>query len=162
MGDLSYFLFIAERRRRPGRRERRYAVEVRGHLTKRTWVLYKSVLSIGSLVRSGGRVYRTKSSEFAVLLDSVGDLDECRTIVGLIAERISRTHRFPGQTISVGRGIGCAVFPEYGAAAGEILRNADIAMSFAVGRNLGCSKFQGFFFSRPLPASDFERCLRAN
>ena len=95
------------------------------------WVLYKTAVSLTNLVKPSGRVYQTKSNEFAILIEGIEDFADCASYVGRVGEVTSKMHRFPGQTISIGCYVGCAAFPDHGESAGEILRKADIALSFS-------------------------------
>ncbi len=93
------------------------------------WVLYKVAHWIRDIVGDSGKVYHSRSTEFAVILHNVDSAEQCTGTVERIASRMSEIHRFPGHHISIGCHIGCAVFPDHGSTAGDLLRSADIALS---------------------------------
>lgn len=93
------------------------------------WVLYKIAHWIREIVGDSGKVYHTRSTEFAVLLHRIDAPQECATLVERISRRMSEIHRFPGHHITVGCRIGCAMFPEHATSPGDMLRCADIALS---------------------------------
>jgi diguanylate cyclase len=93
------------------------------------WVLYKVAHWIRAIIADTGKVYHSQSTEFAVVLHSVESEEQCSRIVQRIATRMSEIHRFPGHHIAIGCHIGCAVYPDHGGNAGDMLRSADIALS---------------------------------
>ena len=101
------------------------------------WVLYRTAISIQDIVRGAGSVYQTKSDEFGLLVDDASNSGKLQDLLDLILESVASLHRFPGQTISIGCSIGCAIHPEHGLTSGDLLRNADIALAFSrkLGRN---------------------------
>ena len=93
------------------------------------WVLYKTALWIKDIIGDTGKVYQSRTSEFAIILREVEDEKHCGAIAEKIANRLAETHRFPGNHITVGCSIGCAVFPDHGSDRSILFRNADIALA---------------------------------
>ena len=93
------------------------------------WVLYRVARWIRAIVADSGKVYHSRSTEFAVVLHGIESPGECSRIVQRIAARMTEIHRFPGHHVAIGCDIGCAVYPEHGSNAGVMLRSADIALS---------------------------------
>ncbi|MBB6093774.1 diguanylate cyclase (GGDEF)-like protein [Povalibacter uvarum] len=85
---------------------------------------------LSALARPGDVVARLGGDEFAVLIEDVASEDAVR-----FAQRILRSLEKPiaydEQPLDVGASIGIAHFPEHGANASALLRNADIAMHLA-------------------------------
>jgi diguanylate cyclase (GGDEF)-like protein len=87
-------------------------------------------------VRPGDTIARLGGDEFAVLLEDVNDAGD----VVAVAERVSAAIRAPfhvsGRDVFIGVSIGIASV-SLGDTAGDVLRNADLAMYFAKGRRKG-------------------------
>jgi diguanylate cyclase (GGDEF)-like protein len=83
----------------------------------------------GSIARLGG-------DEFAVLVPDV-DVDEARTIGTSIVDNLLVPFRVDGFNLEVEASIGIAMFPEHGTTADQLIKQADIAMYVAKGRQTG-------------------------
>lgn len=79
-------------------------------------------------VRSSDFVARLGGDEFAIVLEgAAGNLDPMQ-LGEAIVERLRQPVRFEGRYVSAGASVGGAVFPQDGASANELLKNADIAL----------------------------------
>lgn len=78
-------------------------------------------------VRTGDTVARLGGDEFAIILVQT-DLDQAARAAASIAETMARTYRFEGRALSTRTSIGIAGFPDHHSTAGDLLKDADIAL----------------------------------
>lgn len=81
-----------------------------------------------ALVRQSDTVARLGGDEFVILLDNPVSTIEVATIANRIIAVINEPLEFHGKTAQVGTSIGIAMYPEHGATATELIKNADTAM----------------------------------
>ena len=91
---------------------------------------------IQSVLPEGGVIARLGGDEFAVMLPDVG-ADGALQIGEAIVGALEPPFQLEGFNLEVQASIGIAVFPEHGTAADVLIKQADIAMYFAKGRNTG-------------------------
>ncbi len=91
---------------------------------------------IQPVLPKGGVIARLGGDEFAVMLPDVG-ADEAHRIGEAIVGALEPPFQLDGFNLEVQASIGIAVFPEHGTAADVLIKQADIAMYFAKGRNSG-------------------------
>ncbi len=91
---------------------------------------------IQSVLPEGGVIARLGGDEFAVMLPDVG-ADGALRIGEAIVGALEPPFQLDGFNLEVQASIGIAVFPEHGTAADVLIKQADIAMYFAKGRNSG-------------------------
>jgi diguanylate cyclase (GGDEF)-like protein len=113
-----------------------------------------------SLLRPGDHVARLGGDEFTVVLSAIAD----RTASALVAQRIINAFTTPFElghgTDTVGISIGISLFPDDGDVAGDLLKNADIAMYCAKTAGKNRSQFYAPRMSEALKARvDIERAL---
>ncbi|HSW15096.1 MAG TPA: diguanylate cyclase [Solimonas sp.] len=84
-------------------------------------ILRESVRDSDTLARIGG-------DEFAILLASIGELDQAREVGERIVERIRAITDIDGHPVAIGGSIGIAQYPEHGQTLEELLRHSDTAM----------------------------------
>ncbi|MGC3981479.1 MAG: EAL domain-containing protein [Steroidobacteraceae bacterium] len=85
---------------------------------------------LNQLLRNSDTVARLGGDEFAILL-STGQSDHASRVAHKIVRTLEQPITYEDQPLDVGTSIGIACFPEHGADAGTLLRNADIAMYVA-------------------------------
>ena len=71
---------------------------------------------------------RLGGDEFVVILASMADAQDAEIAAERVLEAFSRPFSVDGETLPVGCSVGVAVFPRDGFEAGDLLRNADLAM----------------------------------
>jgi diguanylate cyclase (GGDEF)-like protein len=71
---------------------------------------------------------RLGGDEFLVILASMSEAQDAEVAAERVLSAFSRPFTVDGQSLSVGCSIGLAVFPRDGFEAGDLLRNADLAM----------------------------------
>ena len=84
-----------------------------------------------SVLREGDTVARLGGDEFAVLLPTVEDEDEARSVAARMLEALHRSFEVDDVVLDVEASIGIARSPWHGTNTEDLLRNADIAMSVA-------------------------------
>ena len=91
---------------------------------------------IQPVLPEGGVIARLGGDEFAVMLPDVGAEGALR-IGEAIVNALEPPFQLDGFNLEVQASIGIAVFPDHGTAADVLIKQADIAMYFAKGRNSG-------------------------
>ncbi len=81
-------------------------------------------------LRSSDTIARLGGDEFAILL-TTGNSDQATRVANKIVRALEQPITYEDQPLDVGTSIGIAHYPEHGADAGTLLRNADIAMYVA-------------------------------
>jgi len=81
-------------------------------------------------------VARLGGDEFAIVVPNA-DADQAAKFASIIVDQINEVFQIDNQNLYVGVSVGVAIYPEYGVDAGELMRNADIAMYHAKRNNLG-------------------------
>ena len=100
----------------------------------------------GLLARLGG-------DEFIVLLAAIQDLHGPGTVARRFIETLGEVISLNGQECYIGASIGIAIYPDDGADAGELIKNADIAMYHA--KSVGKNAYQ--YFQESMNATALER-----
>jgi len=81
---------------------------------------------------SGGEtVARMGGDEFTILLPEIKKLDEAIAVAQRILDSLSQPYDLSGNEVYSTPSVGIALFPEDSDSAGELIKNADIAMYFA-------------------------------
>jgi diguanylate cyclase (GGDEF)-like protein len=75
---------------------------------------------------------RLGGDEFTVLLSCLQNPDDASIVANRIREELSKPHQLAGHRFIVTPSIGISVFPKDGEEVGDLLKNADMAMYFAV------------------------------
>ena len=91
---------------------------------------------IQQILPEGGVVARLGGDEFAVMVPDVG-ADDARRIGEAIVKVLEPPFRLDDFNLEVQASIGIALFPDHGTSADSLIKQADIAMYFAKGRNSG-------------------------
>jgi diguanylate cyclase (GGDEF)-like protein len=91
---------------------------------------------IQAVLPDGGIVARLGGDEFAVMLPDTG-ADGAQLVGDAIVDALEPPFSLDGFNLEVQASIGIAVFPEHGTAPDVLIKQADIAMYFAKGRNSG-------------------------
>jgi len=92
---------------------------------------------LGEASRDSDTVARLGGDEFAVLLPEVANPAALAAVAQRLLTHLQRPAELDGVTVDVRASIGCSVFPEFSADAGELLQHADIAMYEAKRGRLG-------------------------
>jgi diguanylate cyclase (GGDEF)-like protein len=91
---------------------------------------------IHPVLPEGGVIARLGGDEFAVMVPDVG-ADEALRIAEAIVDVLEPPFRLDEFNLEVQASIGIAIFPDHGTSADVLIKQADIAMYFAKGRNSG-------------------------
>src|SRR4029077_16944670 len=94
-------------------------------------VLREAAARIGRCVRDGDLVTRLGGDEFAVLLEGAETPSLVSTAADVIGTELGHALTIAGREVSLSASIGIALSPRDGAAAEDLLRRADLAMSQA-------------------------------
>ncbi len=108
---------------------------------------------LSSAVRVQDTVARVGGDEFIVLLDSVNRREDLDRIAGNIIQVIAQPIRVEQSQTGVTGSVGVSVYPQDGATAELLLKNADTAMYFA--KHSGKNRFQ--YYSESLEESLTQR-----
>ena len=92
------------------------------------------------LLRKDDMVARLGGDEFAILLEGV-EPGNAATVAQKILASLEKPIDYLGQPLDVGTSIGIAHYPQHGADAGTVLRNADIAMYVAKRNKTGSAVY---------------------
>jgi diguanylate cyclase (GGDEF)-like protein/PAS domain S-box-containing protein len=111
-----------------------------------------------AIVRAEDTVSRISGDEFIVLLENVERTDHVTAVVRKIMQIFTRAFDVEGSPLRTTCSIGVAVFPEDGADASILLRNADTAMHRA--KQDGRNAYQ--FYTREMTAAAFEQAFLEN
>lgn len=79
-------------------------------------------------LRETDTVARFGGDEFVALITEVKKPSEIKTVSGKLKAVISMATAFEGQSLSVGASVGCALYPNHGGTADELIVHADKAM----------------------------------
>jgi diguanylate cyclase (GGDEF)-like protein/PAS domain S-box-containing protein len=104
-------------------------------------------------VRSSDTVSRLSGDEFVILLASIARSEDTMLSVQKILAAVGKPHRVSDQDLEVSLSAGIAIYPDDGADAETLIKNADIAMMHAKER--GRNNFQ--FFKRSMNERASER-----
>lgn len=88
-------------------------------------------------IREQDTIARIGSDEFGIVLNAVHDLAAAGVTAGRLMELLALPLEIQGRTVSLGCSIGISVFPQHGADADSLIKNAEAAMHCAKdeGRN---------------------------
>jgi diguanylate cyclase (GGDEF)-like protein len=104
--------------------------------------LLKSIAQrLVACVRSSDTVSRQGGDEFVVLLSEVAQPNDAAFTADKILAAVSRPHRIGDQNLNVTVSVGIGVYPDDGADAETLLRNADLALFHAKAHGRSNHKF---------------------
>ena len=83
---------------------------------------------LGAAIRAGDVLARVGGDEFVVLQTQVGQPDAAHALAQRLVEVLSAPFDIDGQQACIGASVGVALFPRDGAAAEDLMRNADLAL----------------------------------
>ncbi|HUL63445.1 MAG TPA: EAL domain-containing protein [Burkholderiaceae bacterium] len=103
-------------------------------------VLQEVAHRLTGLLRDSDTVGRLGGDEFAILLPAASSSD-AQSAAARVAAALDRPMEIDGQNVDVGASIGIASYPEHGADAATLLREADVAMYAAKRSHAGMMVF---------------------
>jgi diguanylate cyclase (GGDEF)-like protein/PAS domain S-box-containing protein len=94
-------------------------------------------LRLQARLQPGDTLARLGSDEFVLLLTHIDDTDDVNASAQQMLELVAQPFSVDGHELSVTASVGIALYPDDGAEAGELIKNADTALSHAKeeGRN---------------------------
>lgn len=92
-------------------------------------------------VPHGDTLARPGSDEFVVVLTRFDDINDVITFSHQLLDVVTTPLRIHDQPISVTASMGIALYPQDGATAGELLKNADVALSHSKQQGPGTMRF---------------------
>jgi diguanylate cyclase (GGDEF)-like protein len=92
------------------------------------YVLREVAARLLECCRESDTCARLGGDEFLVILASMAESEDAEVAAERVLEAFARPFSFEGESLSVGCSVGVAVFPRDGFEAGDLLRNADLAM----------------------------------
>jgi diguanylate cyclase (GGDEF)-like protein/PAS domain S-box-containing protein len=106
-----------------------------------------------SAVRGSDTVSRQGGDEFVILLSEIAHPEDAATSAKKILRSLSAPHSIAGQDLNIDSSVGISIYPEDGANAETLIKNADTAMYYA--KENGRNNFQ--FFKREMNLKAVER-----
>lgn len=97
----------------------------------KTCLRSSDALGAGSAGTEGETIARMGGDEFTVLLSEIRDEADAIHVAGRILEALSKPYDLAGNEVFTTPSVGIAVYPQHGATAEQLLKNADMAMYFA-------------------------------
>ncbi len=118
-------------------------------------VLVALARRLEGLFRGADTIARMGGDEFSIILNNVGHDEDAAKVARTLLALFKEPFEIRGHRLFLGASIGISLYPEHGARADDLVRNADAALfrAKAEGRN----SFQ--YYSRDLTAKAFERIL---
>jgi diguanylate cyclase (GGDEF)-like protein/PAS domain S-box-containing protein len=95
-------------------------------------LLASIVERLGQVTRSADMLARVGGDEFAVILDEGVDVEGVVLLARRMLDGVTTPFDLDGHQVHVGASIGIAVYPEDGADADQLIKNADMAMYRAI------------------------------
>ncbi|MCS6877364.1 MAG: EAL domain-containing protein [Geminicoccaceae bacterium] len=91
-------------------------------------------------LRASDVLARLGGDEFAILVPDLAEAEQALALAGRLLRALAEPFAIEKQTVRAGGSIGIALAPEHGRSAGDLLRNADIALyrAKALGRGQAC------------------------
>lgn len=89
------------------------------------------LLNMSNTGSGGETVARMGGDEFTILLPEITGMDEATDVAQSILDSLSQSYDLSGNEVYSTPSVGIALFPEHGDTAGDLLKNADMAMYFA-------------------------------
>ncbi|WP_332675673.1 putative bifunctional diguanylate cyclase/phosphodiesterase [Aromatoleum sp.] len=105
----------------------KYVNDSLGH-DKGDELLKQVAARLRAVVRESDSVARLGGDEFVVLLENLHDLEDVAEVATKICSALARPFELARSTVKVSASVGVGVFPEDGANASVLMKNADLAM----------------------------------
>ena len=113
---------------------------------------------LGRCVRKHDTVARISGDEFVILLENIPDAQSAAHVAEKVLDSLNVPMQLEGNEVTVSTSIGISVYPNDGADAAILLKNADTAMYHA--KSEGRNNFQ--YYAPEMNASAFERLSLEN
>lgn len=97
----------------------------------RNCIRASDILSRKGITQDGSSLARLGGDEFTVLLSLIEQGDDVTTVAERIRTQLSQAIKYENHDLITTASIGIAIYPEDGANAEELIKNADIAMYYA-------------------------------
>ncbi len=121
-------------------------------------LLQETAARLMSLMRKHDTVARLGGDEFAVLLESVAGVTDATSVAEKIIAALAAPFHISGHDLFVSTSAGIAFYPDDGADAETLLKNADTALYRAKGDGRNCYRL----FSADMHARTFENLMMTN
>ena len=116
-------------------------------------LLQEAALRLKGCVREGDTVSRQGGDEFVVLLPEIADEEDVYAVAQKLLNAIAQSFMLDGHELHVSASIGVSFYPNDGADAETLMKNADVAMYRA--KEMGRNNYQ--FYHADMNARSFER-----
>lgn len=104
-------------------------------------LLVEAAQRLLNVVRNSDTVGRLGGDEFIILIDNLVDAEDVLPVVEKLIRQFKEAFKIDERELILSASVGIAVFPEDGADASELLRNADSAMYNAKENGRNCYSF---------------------
>src|SRR5207244_934302 len=86
---------------------------------------------LGPVLRDGEMLARLGGDEFGILVPELADAGEAEDAGRRLLDCLEEPFELAGLALDVRASVGIALFPDHGGAFGELMQDADVAMSLA-------------------------------
>lgn len=91
-------------------------------------ILRETALRLQAGTRESDLVARLAGDEFLIVLRYLSSREHAGAVAGKLVDTVARPHQFQGHELTVSASIGIGIYPDDADHAGELVKNADLAM----------------------------------